>query len=65
MPKPTYSIVVPAYNEEEIIRLTHERLSRVLASLEPYEIVYVNDGSRDRTLSILREIALELSLIHI
>jgi len=51
------SVVVPCYNEEDVIRQTHSRLSNALVAtgLE-YEIVYVNDGSRDNTLAILREL---------
>jgi dolichol-phosphate mannosyltransferase len=49
------SIVVPCYNEAEGIRECHQRLTRVLADIGyPYEIVYVDDGSRDGT---LRELA--------
>src|SRR5687768_9172251 len=49
------SIVVPCYNEEAVIRQTHTRLVGVLEKAGlPFEIVYVNDGSRDRTLAILR-----------
>ena len=49
------SIVVPCYNEEAVIRQTHTRLVDVLEKAGlPFEIVYVNDGSRDRTLAILR-----------
>jgi dolichol-phosphate mannosyltransferase len=49
------SVVVPCYNEEDVIRQTHGRLSEVLKRTGlAYEIIYVNDGSRDRTLEILR-----------
>jgi dolichol-phosphate mannosyltransferase len=52
------SVVVPCFNEEAVIRQTHERLSDALSKTDlHYEIVYVNDGSRDRTLEILRELA--------
>lgn len=51
------SVVVPMYNEEEVIQTTYERLTAVLEQLgETYEIVMVNDGSRDRTAEIVREI---------
>jgi polyisoprenyl-phosphate glycosyltransferase len=51
------SIVVPCYNEEAVIRQTHGRLIGVLEkSGLPFEIIYVNDGSRDRTLAILRDL---------
>src|SRR5712671_6450525 len=52
------SVVVPCFNEQDVIRQTHERLSTALSKTDlEYEIVYVNDGSRDRTLQILRELA--------
>ncbi len=55
---PVYSIIVPCYNEEAVLLKTHQRLTAVMAGMgEPYEIVYVNDGSRDKTGDILREIA--------
>ncbi len=52
------SVVVPCYNEEPVIRETHKRLVHTLEQLEPdrFEIVYVNDGSRDSTLEILEEL---------
>lgn len=54
---PTLSVIVPCYNEEAVIRETHRRLSRSLYELGcSFEIIYVNDGSRDSTLSILREL---------
>ncbi|MDL2220572.1 glycosyltransferase family 2 protein [Eubacteriales bacterium OttesenSCG-928-N14] len=58
MQQPTISIVVPAYNEDPVIEMTHRRLSDVMqASGESYEIIYVDDGSRDNTLPILKRIA--------
>lgn len=51
---PTLSIVVAAYNEEEVLDLFFARLEEVLGGIgESYEIVCVNDGSRDRTAEIL------------
>jgi len=48
------SVIVPCYNEEEAIGECHVRLSAVLAGMQTrYEIVYVDDGSRDRTLLLL------------
>ncbi|MER5884683.1 glycosyltransferase family 2 protein [Streptomyces sp. NPDC001941] len=52
------SIVVPCFNEEEIIGRFHERVTSELDLLgEEFELVYVDDGSRDRTLPVLQEIA--------
>lgn len=53
------SVVVPVFNEEEVIGRTHDRLIEGLGSREglDVEIVYVNDGSSDRTGDILRSIA--------
>ncbi|MEJ2028242.1 MAG: glycosyltransferase family 2 protein, partial [Limibacillus sp.] len=49
--------VVPAYNEEAVLTQFHERLKAVLAQLPlDHEVIYVNDGSRDRTLTILEEL---------
>lgn len=53
-----YSVVVPMYNEEAVVTESYKRLKSVLESLgEPYELVFVNDGSRDRTMDLLRRIA--------
>jgi polyisoprenyl-phosphate glycosyltransferase len=52
------SIVVPCFNEEEVISTTHKRIKEVLQSVDnSYEIIYINDGSEDGTLSNLRNIA--------
>ncbi len=51
------SVVVPAFNEEEVLSAFHERLIAVLDGLpSDFEILYVNDGSRDATLEILEKI---------
>jgi glycosyltransferase involved in cell wall biosynthesis len=52
------SIVVPLYNEEESVQLLYERITDALAPMgRPYEILFVNDGSRDRTLEIAAGLA--------
>jgi glycosyltransferase involved in cell wall biosynthesis len=57
MPVPTLSIVVPCYNEQESIHACHAKLTEVLSALkESYEIVYVDDGSRDKTAELLGQI---------
>ncbi|MEM7254008.1 MAG: glycosyltransferase family 2 protein [Pseudomonadota bacterium] len=51
------SIVVPAYNEEEVLPEFHRRIRAVTHELEyAVELVFVNDGSRDNTLTVLNEI---------
>lgn len=51
------SVVIPVYNEEENIPVLHEKLSSVLDRLGyEYEIIYVDDGSSDRTLEILESL---------
>ncbi len=53
-----YSIVVPLHNEQENVTDLYDRLKAVMeASGEPFEIVLVDDGSRDRTFDLLRQIA--------
>src|SRR3954469_14355693 len=48
------SIVIPIYNEEEIFHLLHAAVTdAMLPTGEDYEIVYVNDGSKDRSLELL------------
>jgi glycosyltransferase involved in cell wall biosynthesis len=49
-----FSVVVPMYNEAEVIGEMHRRLAAVMATLAaPWEAIYVNDGSRDASLSIV------------
>ena len=55
--KVRYSVVIPVYNEEEVVEESYKRLKGVMDSLgEGYELIFVNDGSRDNTPNILREL---------
>ena len=46
------SIIVPCYNEQEALPLFHKEITRVLQEMgESYELLLVNDGSRDSTLT--------------
>jgi dolichol-phosphate mannosyltransferase len=48
------SLVVPVYNEEALVETLHGRVRAALEKLgEPWQVLYVNDGSRDRTLPLL------------
>jgi len=56
MANPTYSVVVPAFNEQEVIKETYARLTRVMTGMgESYELIFVNDGSKDQTAQIIAE----------
>ncbi|MGG4212122.1 glycosyltransferase family 2 protein [Paenibacillus sp. FSL L8-0638] len=52
------TILVPAFNEEEVLHQLHKRLTAVIANLSNYnfEILFVNDGSRDNTVNIIKEL---------
>lgn len=51
------SVVIPIYNEEEIISLLHEAVSGSMNEIDDqWEVVYVNDGSKDSSLHLLREL---------
>jgi len=55
---PKFSIVVPFHNEQESVTELYDRLKAVMeANGEPFEFVFVDDGSRDRTFPLLKEIA--------
>lgn len=55
---PLLTVVVPCFNEEDVIQHAHDRLTDVLTGAPDldFEIVYVDDGSRDQTLSLLRQL---------
>lgn len=52
------SILIPAYNEEEVLYALYDRLEKVMNKLNNYdfEVLLINDGSKDNTLNILREL---------
>ena len=52
------SILIPAYNEEEVLYTLYDRLENVMNKLSNYEfeVLLINDGSKDNTLNILREL---------
>src|SRR6202451_2767626 len=55
---PKYSIVVPFHNEEENVTRLYDRVKDVMEHVEStFELVFVDDGSRDRTYRLLEEIA--------
>ena len=55
---PKYSIVVPFHNEEENVTTLYDRLKEVMEHVgESFELVFVDDGSNDRTCRLLEEIA--------
>ena len=55
------SVVVPMYYEEEVAKECYTRLKNVLEKIENYnyEIIFINDGSKDKTIEIIKEIAEE------
>jgi polyisoprenyl-phosphate glycosyltransferase len=59
MTKKTISILIPAYNEADGLHHLYERLGKLAADTPEYgfEFLFVNDGSRDRTLEIIKEFA--------
>ena len=60
MERKLLSIIVPVYKSEDILTETHRRLSATLCALGPeidHEMVFVNDGSPDGSLEVLRKIA--------
>ena len=55
--KPYLSIIVPVYNEEENVRPLYEKIRSVCESIgKSYEVLFVDDGSQDKTFDVLSEI---------
>jgi polyisoprenyl-phosphate glycosyltransferase len=51
-----YSVIIPMYNEEAVIEETYRRLKKVMNSTgQPYELLFVNDGSKDLSADIIRD----------
>ena len=53
------SIIIPVYNEEEVLPELYQRLANLINNTNNYEfeLLFVNDGSKDKTLSMLEELA--------
>ncbi len=53
------TLIIPCYNEQEVLGILYEELKRVTSQMKQYvfELLFVNDGSKDDTLKILREMA--------
>ena len=53
------SIIVPVYNEQEMLPIFHQALERVLSQLsrDRFEIIYVNDGSKDNSWQVMQSLA--------
>ena len=57
IPKPIYSIVAPVYNESKSLPEFYDRVSKTMNQLdEPWELILVNDGSRDESLEVMRQL---------
>lgn len=56
--KKKVTILVPAYNEQEVLPMLYDRIKKIMDDLNNYdfEILFVNDGSKDNTLKIIREL---------
>lgn len=56
----TLSIIIPCFNEEEVLNLTYQKLSEVCSTLNrEYELIFIDDGSKDRTFEIIESFALK------
>ncbi|MBN2736435.1 MAG: glycosyltransferase family 2 protein [Spirochaetales bacterium] len=52
-----YSVVVPVFNEEEVVQVSYQRLKKVMDGInDSYELIFINDGSKDKTCGIVKEI---------
>ena len=58
------TVIVPCYNEEDVLPMFYEEIQKVMAQMQEehheleFELLFIDDGSRDKTLHILREMAL-------
>lgn len=58
------SVIIPVYNEEGCISLLAEKVIEILSNYSDYEIIFVDDGSSDRTLFIIKELHVENTKIQ-
>ena len=55
------SVIVPCYNEEEVLPIFHQKVSEELNKIDDidYELIFINDGSKDHTMDILKMLSLK------
>jgi glycosyltransferase involved in cell wall biosynthesis len=57
-PRPAISVVIPVFDEEDNLPVLYQRLTQVLVEVEPfYELIFVDDGSRDNSAQLLEQLA--------
>lgn len=66
MQKNLISIVIPCFNEEKMIPIFYEKVLETIESIltADFELIFVNDGSKDHTLEVIREIAKKNEIVH-
>ncbi|WP_319470227.1 glycosyltransferase [uncultured Trichococcus sp.] len=64
--QPTPSIIVPCHNEEEMVPIFHKEIAAVSDQLSDaaFELIFVNDGSKDATLAELKRLAAVDQRVH-
>ena len=61
-----YSVIIPLYNESEILKLLYKKITQVLDSLPGnYEIIFIDDGSTDSSYMVLKDIAVSDKTIKV
>ena len=59
------SVIVPCYNEQEVLPLYYDEMNKIMAQMKQehndieFELLFINDGSKDNTLNMLREMSLK------
>lgn len=61
------SVVVPCFNEEEVLSMFYKKTSEILNEIEDitYELLFVDDGSKDHTKDILRALSLRMIVVNL
>lgn len=60
------SVIVPCYNEELVVRESYKRLTEVMRQTNmDYELIFINDGSKDQTTTILKELSQSDSTVKV
>lgn len=59
------TVIIPIYNEEKNIPILYDRLKKVVSELKvPYEFIFINDGSRDNSMELIRELAINENTVR-